>query len=172
MNLKQNQGFSLVELMVVVAIIGILATVAVPNFMKFQAKAKQTNAKVELSSIFTAEKAFYTEYSTYHTILPYIGYTPDGCTDAGVCTGAQRYYTTGFASAGGINSQIGTAGPLPATLTYQYPSTVGSAVAVDTSATTSAVAFVASAAGNIGAGYTADTWTVNEIRVLTNTKNQ
>ncbi len=40
MVLKNNKGFSLVELMVVVAIIGVLSAVAVPQFQKFQRKAK------------------------------------------------------------------------------------------------------------------------------------
>src|SRR5438045_2363834 len=75
-NLKS--GFSLVELMIVVAIIGILATIAVPNFTKFQAKAKQTNAKTELAGIYTAEKSFYSEYSSYNANLNHIGYIPDG----------------------------------------------------------------------------------------------
>ena len=43
--LKTQAGFSLIELMIVVAIIGILASIAVPNFQKFQRRAKQTEGK-------------------------------------------------------------------------------------------------------------------------------
>jgi type IV pilus assembly protein PilA len=78
---KNNQaGFSLVELMVVVAIIGILATIAVPNFQRFQARAKQASAKTELSGIFTAQKAFFVEYQSYHGDLQMIGFVPEGVT--------------------------------------------------------------------------------------------
>lgn len=76
--MKNNQaGFSLVELMVVVAIIGILATIAVPNFQRFQARAKQASAKTELSGIFTAQKAFFVEYQSYTPDLQLAGFVPD-----------------------------------------------------------------------------------------------
>jgi type IV pilus assembly protein PilA len=77
MNVRQA-GFSLVELMVVVAIIGILATVAVPQVNKFMAKARQSEVKSMLSGLYTAEKSFYTEYNTFHTDFRTIGFSPEG----------------------------------------------------------------------------------------------
>jgi type IV pilus assembly protein PilA len=63
--LKNNKGFTLIELMIVVAIIGILAAIAIPNFMNYQCKAKQTEAKTILGNIRVAQEAYLAEYDTY-----------------------------------------------------------------------------------------------------------
>jgi prepilin-type N-terminal cleavage/methylation domain-containing protein len=48
-----SRGFTLIELMIVVAIIGILAAIAIPNFVRFQARARQSEANTNLKSLFT-----------------------------------------------------------------------------------------------------------------------
>ncbi|MFL5349435.1 MAG: prepilin-type N-terminal cleavage/methylation domain-containing protein [Hyalangium sp.] len=50
---RRNRGFTLIELMIVVAIIGILAAIAIPNFIRFQARARQSEANTNLKSLFT-----------------------------------------------------------------------------------------------------------------------
>ena len=75
--LKKQLGFTLIELMIVVAIIGILAAIAIPNFLRFQAKAKQSEARVVLSGIYTSETAYFAEQNTYSTDLQNrVGFAP------------------------------------------------------------------------------------------------
>lgn len=63
---KNKLGFSLLELMVVVAIIGVLATFAVPRFNIFRARARQGEAKSNLGVIFTLQEAFKIDKERYY----------------------------------------------------------------------------------------------------------
>jgi type IV pilus assembly protein PilA len=63
--MKRKGGFTLIELMIVVAIIGILAAIAIPNFLRFQLKAKTSEGKTNLAAIRTAEESYYAEYGIY-----------------------------------------------------------------------------------------------------------
>ncbi len=65
LKVSKNAGFSLVELMVVVAIIGILSAMAIPRFRTFQSKAKQAEAKTNLSHVFTLEMSYQAENDTF-----------------------------------------------------------------------------------------------------------
>jgi len=57
---KRNQGFTLIELMIVVAILGILAVVAVPAFIKYMRRAKTTEAIDELDKMYKGAAYYYT----------------------------------------------------------------------------------------------------------------
>lgn len=84
---QKDQGFSLVELMIVVGIIGILAALAIPRFQRFQAKARMAEAKNMLSHIFTLQEAYHLETNKYTKFGPTKRYSssPTDCvgTDSG-----------------------------------------------------------------------------------------
>ncbi len=63
--LKKKDGFTLIELMIVVAIIGILAAIAIPNFLKFQLRSKATEGKINLAAIRTAQESYFAEVGSY-----------------------------------------------------------------------------------------------------------
>ncbi len=72
-----RKGFTLVELMIVVAVIGVLAALAVPNYIRFQARSKQSEAKGTLKAAFTTERAYYQEHSTYSSCTKKLGFAPE-----------------------------------------------------------------------------------------------
>ncbi|HEY5928415.1 MAG TPA: prepilin-type N-terminal cleavage/methylation domain-containing protein [Kofleriaceae bacterium] len=77
---NQEQGFTLIELMIVVAIIGILAAVAIPAFMDYMKKSKKTEAALQLNKIAKNSKAYFITSARYVTTDagPEPGTTPCG----------------------------------------------------------------------------------------------
>lgn len=181
--LKNEQGFTLVELMVVVAIIGILSAIAVPNFKKYQAKSKQSEAKIQLASLYSAEVGTSADYDTYATCLPEMGYeqAPRGYYIVGFNAGYNASTQFAGCTAGGA-ATVTTSAPTQvafAALSFSSPPLYylaavnanrtgtlsdGSAVATQTT-------FKASAEGSISSSgaVARDIWTIDHTKNLSNT---
>ncbi len=104
-------GFTLIELMIVVAIIAFLAMISVPTFNRFLAKAKRAEAYMNLSSIYAAEKAYWAENGKYTTVLygrGGAGWKPEGYRGGG--SQENFYYTYGFGGSEGVNNFTGKLG--------------------------------------------------------------
>jgi type IV pilus assembly protein PilA len=74
---RLQKGFTLIELMIVVAIIGILAAIAIPNFIRYQAQSKQGEAKTNLKAVFTGQKKRFADRDSYSTIISDVGFAPE-----------------------------------------------------------------------------------------------
>ena len=63
--------------MIVVAIIGILAAIAIPNFIKFQAKSKQSEPKANLRGLWLAQKAYFADRDSFASSVSDVGFIPE-----------------------------------------------------------------------------------------------
>ncbi len=86
---RSKNGFTLVELLIVVAIIGVLSTIGVPTFRRMIQKSRKSEAKVNLGGLYTAEAAFFAEYGAYGDYLNKLGFEIEGAPDGLI-------YTVGF----------------------------------------------------------------------------
>src|SRR3954464_8882421 len=167
-----QKGFTLIELMIVVAIIGILAAIAIPNFIKFQARSKQSEAKANLKAIFTAEKAFFQEKDRFSSVSGEVGFEPERNNRYAYFLNASGTYEARTASVitqattyNGVLVDVfkyGTANSMDQTT---VPALCTGAGTVGVAATPPS--FVAAAAGNIDTDATIDAWSISsDSRVL------
>jgi type IV pilus assembly protein PilA len=166
--LRKQEGFTLIELMIVVAIIGILAAIAIPNFIAYQAKSKQSEAKVSLGAIFTSAVAYQAESQNPQSYAPptisNIGWQPSG---------TPRYsfwYGDGALAGGnGISAAVvafngSSTATIPCNVSVA-PSSGGFTVSA------APTGFTAGANGNIDGDAACDHWFINDVRSLQNPNN-
>jgi type IV pilus assembly protein PilE len=84
--LKNTQGFSLIELMVVVVIVGILAAIVIPNYQNYVLRSHRTDAISALMDLASREGRYYTISNSYTSSLITLGYAADP-----MLIGAGRY---------------------------------------------------------------------------------
>ena len=141
-----QKGFTLIELMIVVAILGILATLATGGFLSYQAKAKQAELKTNLGAIGDSAISYQAEYGTYITDWNGIGWQPVQIT-------RYRYWYNGVTAPGTPSSpEVG--------IDYSDP---GSAATINT--------FSAAAVGNIDGDNSTDQWLYSQNRSFTTLQN-
>lgn len=175
-----QKGFSLVELMVVVAIIGVLASIAVPQVNKFIAKARQSEAKTNLSSYYTSQKAFQSEYGVFDPRFLAIGFSPAGelrynvgvTQTAPLATPANGFNGTivgtdsnAMAYCAAATAAIGAAG------CKMLLGAGGAAVPALTGTAFTATTFNARATAVIVSGAVADVWQINQNKQISNPTN-
>ena len=102
----REKGFSLVELMIVVAIIAILAAIAIPSFLRFAMKSKTSEATGNLAAIRVCEDSYKAENDVYLSCLPTPDpFVSDSTPDAWAGGGITQFATIGFAPDGNVRYQ-------------------------------------------------------------------
>ena len=169
-----QKGFTLIELMIVVAIIGILAAIAIPNFIKFQARSKQSEAKANLKAIFTAQKAFFQEKDRFSSLTGEVGFEPE----------RNNRYAYFLAASGTIEDRTNSVIAQASTYTgiqvdvFKYGAPFSQTYSATACSSVPGIAppptpsFVATAQGNIDADATMDQWSIaSDSRVFAGASN-
>jgi type IV pilus assembly protein PilA len=162
-------GFTLIEMMITVAIVAILAAIAIPMYDRYQAKTRQSEAKMDLSSVYASEMAFYSEYSAYISAFDALHFRPEG---------SRRYYTVGWSAdmSGTVTGYSGSYG----NSVYDSQNTASTFVCPPSMAkpllpapvNSDSQTFTVGAAGEVRIGQGCDVWTIDETKNLLNTVNK
>ena len=110
-NEKKEEGFTLIELMIVIAIIGILAAIAIPQFSAYRTRSYNSSAQSDVRNIATAQEAYYVDYSTYTSDVDNLtgasyGFMPSGNVTSATTGTTTSYTITGAHSSGDKTYQL------------------------------------------------------------------
>lgn len=75
--MKKNNGFTLIEIVIALAILGLLMAVALPSWQSFMIKTKRTEAKVLLTEVANEQVRYFTENNRYAKSMTQLGYGSD-----------------------------------------------------------------------------------------------
>lgn len=167
--IRDQKGFTLIELMIVVAIIGILAAIAIPNFLQYQAKARQSEAKTNLGGVFVSETSYLGENSKYGTFAE-VGFQLAGMTNrytyrSPLTASATAGTAVGEGTTAGTDMYCTGAGSTTGNTNCLAPTGTYVAAAGTTPGSGVAAMFSASAVGNIDGDAQTDNWHVNDIKM-------
>jgi len=104
---KTRHGFTLIELMIAVAIVGILAAIAIPSYTSYVQKARRTSAKTALLDLASREAKYYSTNNAYTNSMTNLGYASAG--PIAVPDATSNYYNLSVAFFSGTTGFIGTA---------------------------------------------------------------
>jgi type IV pilus assembly protein PilA len=113
---RNKKGFTLIELMIVIAIIAILAAIAIPQFQSYRTRGYNTAARADVKNAYTAAQAYFSDRPTVSVGLPELatgGYVASQGVTVGVTNGAMATLAlTATHSSGDKTYSINAAGAI------------------------------------------------------------